>query len=225
MRDSALALLLSAVAYSSELQPPDLFHRPGRQRVFLPDASERGPSEFPRRISPPKAGEPSISLHKLLHKPPRKARSEYLAAEQAHRKGEFEGAIKLLESAVAIDPGYGEAHTMLGMRLLEARQPARAVEVLSRAVSLDSSCPLANLQLAMAHLALRQPEKAERPARRAVQLASGSNSTRAHYALGLSLAQQGKPDAARFHLKRAAEEIPRARFALRRLPGGTPASR
>jgi tetratricopeptide (TPR) repeat protein len=134
--------------------------------------------------TPPKAGEPSIFLHKLLHKPPRRARSQFLAAEQAHRKGEFEGAIKLLESAVAIDPGYGEAHTTLGMRLLEARQPARAV-----------------------------------------QLASGSNSTRAHYALGLSLAQQGKPDAARFYLKRAAEEIPRARFALRRLPGGTPASR
>ncbi|MCC6857394.1 MAG: tetratricopeptide repeat protein [Bryobacterales bacterium] len=161
-------------------------------------------------------GTGTVSVKRLAHKVPSKAKKEFKRAEEAHEKGDVQASIQHLARALEIDPAYMEAHNNLGSRYLQQNQFEAALTHFEKACDLDpgASIPQANASAAL--LLLKRNEDAERAARRALEL--DPSNTRARYALAVSLVEQQKePAEAMEHLERVAAEIPRARVMMARL--------
>lgn len=153
----------------------------------------------------------TVSVARLGHKVPGKARKEFDKAVKAAEKNDSQKAIEHLKKAIEIDPDFMEAYNNLGARYLRINQPAEAAVQLERAVQLDGSSSQAHSNLAIAYLMLQRFDEAEREAREAVTLDSTSNSAR--YVLGMALAAQNRDSQeAVLNLDAAAREIPKARL-------------
>jgi predicted TPR repeat methyltransferase len=113
-----------------------------------------GPA-FPRR-----AGRP---LRRPLGRKPAQSREQRLAAAlDAADKGDRDGAIAQVASALADNPLDADAHFVLGLVTLEAGEPARAVAALRRALYADPAFWLAAFTLGRAHDALGDAPAARR---------------------------------------------------------------
>ncbi|MDX1981073.1 MAG: tetratricopeptide repeat protein [Bryobacteraceae bacterium] len=175
-------------------------------------SASQPPSGLTIRVNGEKQARPSgevISVKRLRHKPPKKARKEYELAEKALKKGDPEGSLRHLQAAVEVDPEFLEAYNNMGTRLLNLGRPGPAAEAFRKAADLNpvESKPYTNLAIALLHL--NQPAEAERAARHSLGL--HRESRHAEYVLGLSLATQKKdvPEALAL-LRRAAVEWPHA---------------
>jgi len=96
--------------------------------------------------------------YSLSHKVPAKAQSEYVKAEKASRKKDLPKAQAHLRKAIAIDPGFVEAHNNLAVRLVESGAMQDALPILQRASEIDPNNPTvkANLRRVLETLRLRK---------------------------------------------------------------------
>lgn len=72
-------------------------------------------------------------------------------AREFHQQGQMQTALDLYRSAVKASPRSAEAHTGLGMALLQVGMDAESIDHLERAVKLDPTNPDSICNLGMAH--------------------------------------------------------------------------
>ena len=168
--------------------------------IALPDA----PSERP--------AEGSVSVARLKHKIPSKAKKAFAAAQKRSEAGDAAGSAEKLQEAIALDPEYLEAHNNLGCRLLSLGRIDESVASFQRAIEIDPHAPYAHGNLAVALLQQRRPAEAEAAARVAIQNDGGMSKTR--YVLGMALFNQRKftREAAQ-SLRQSEDDFPNARLA------------
>lgn len=81
-------------------------------------------------------------------------------AEEYRRAGRLSEAVRILESGLAVHPGYVAAQVVLGRCLLDTGDAARAAQVLERAVTQDPTQLVANRLLVEAYLSDGNARKA-----------------------------------------------------------------
>jgi adenylate cyclase len=119
-------------------------------------------------------------------------------------KERVERAIQLLEEAIALDPGYAWAYSVLstahfdlviiGASESPRQSLQRALELGKRAVALDETNSSAHANLTFPYMYLREFDKAIEEAEKGVSL--GPNSAAAYWALGTALSLSGRPQEA-----------------------------
>ena len=178
------------------------------------------PFDFVRDWPAPASGENqssgnpgTVSLASLRHKIPGKAFAAFSRAlKLAHRRDWRQGA-KELETAVALDPEFSDAHGNLGVYYIMLEQFNQAVVELRRAIALDHATSIHHSNLALAYILLHRPNEAKTEAQTAVEL--DSRNARGQYLLGFLLA--ANPAARADAMKRlnfAAQEVPDAHLIL-----------
>jgi tetratricopeptide (TPR) repeat protein len=90
-------------------------------------------------------------------------------ATQSIQSGQFEGAIQLLDQALAIAPANAEALVLKGICLSQSGQPSAATESFNKAVILEPSNSKAHYNMAVHLYALGQKTEALKHAREAAQ--------------------------------------------------------
>ncbi len=175
-------------------------------------------SNFPL-IAPAGGDSPSgqtVSVTELRHKVPGKARAAFQRALKFASRFEWSKGAKELETSVAIDPQFSDAHGNLGIHYIELGRLDEAVHELRRAIELDSGCSTHHSNLAAAYLLQHDRNEAKAEAETAVGL--DSTNIKAQYMLGVILAQHpGDVADAERRLSFAAREIPEAHLVLRAL--------
>jgi len=126
-----------------------------------------------------------------------------------HKAGTFnkervERAIQLLEEAIALDPEYAFAYSILctahfdlvviGASESPRESLQRAVELGKKAIVLDDSNSSVHASLAFPYMYLREYDKAILEAEKAISLSP--NSATAYWALGTALSLSGRPQEA-----------------------------
>ncbi len=154
----------------------------------------------------------SVSVARLKHKIPSKAKKAFAAAEKRLEAKDMAGSAELLKQAVAMDPEYLEAHNNLGCRLLNLGRIEESIASFQRAIEIDARAPYAHANLAVALLQQQRPAEAEAAARVAIQTDGGIAKTK--YVLGMALLGQRKftLEAAQ-SLRQSEDEFPNARLA------------
>jgi tetratricopeptide (TPR) repeat protein len=182
-----------------------------RVRDFVINQNKLVPADQP--VNRPISG--TVSVNRLRHQVPAKARNELARAERELRQGRLQSSVEHLKKAIAIDPAYMEAHNNLGTRYIALGDNERAVDHLKTALRLDPSSAFAQLNVGLALYFLKRADQAEQYARNAIRLTPGL--PKAHYLLGLILEAEGKnPPEAVDHLKKSAVEFPKARLLAAR---------
>jgi hypothetical protein len=139
------------------------------QRQFI---SVHGPVEgVAFRLESANSGRPvsgTVTVYSLSHPAPAAARKELWRAAKAAHKGAREESMRHLRKALAVFPGYVEAHNDLGVWYIRQGAYEQAAGEFQEAAKLDSSAvrPIANL--ALAWVLLRRYADAESAARRAI---------------------------------------------------------
>ncbi|CAG4903331.1 Lipopolysaccharide assembly protein B [Paraburkholderia saeva] len=126
-------------------------------------------------------------------------------------KGRLVEAIEAYRRAVALDPGYPEAHNNLGNALREANQPDAAMRSCAQAIALNPDYAEAYNNLANALQDLGDLEAASQSYSRAIEL--HPDYAEAHNNLGNVLRAQNLPDAAIASYRRAVALKPGLRTA------------
>lgn len=106
-----------------------------------------------------------------------------------------------LESAIQIDPAYGEAYEMLGEVEFQSGNTAGAIYAFGQAVKLQPKSFNSHYGLGMAFLRNHDANEGLRELKAAVSLRP--NDINANYNLGVLLLDQGQPTAAINHLRKA----------------------
>jgi tetratricopeptide (TPR) repeat protein len=154
-----------------------------------------------------------VSVRRLAHKPPNKARKEFHLGIQDWQKGRSDQALLHLSEAARLDPDYMEAQAELGAVYAQTGRASQALDHFERALALEPDLGVLYTGKAGTLVMLDRPKEAEQAARRAVQLAPAS--IEANYMLGIALYMQGEtPREAAEHLAVAAGKFPRAREVL-----------
>ncbi len=156
----------------------------------------------------------TVSVTQLRHKIPGKALAAFERALKFARRKEWSKGAKELETSVALDPDFSDAHGNLGIHYLELGRVDEAILELRRAIALDGFCSTHHSNLAAAYLQRHDQSQAKAEAETAVTLDSAN--LKAQYMLGVLMAQNSEDTAdAERHLNFAAREIPEAHLALR----------
>ena len=130
----------------------------------------------------------------------------FTAAMEHHRAGRLNAVILCFRKAVAVAPGFAQAHSNLGAALKEAGQLAEAVICFRKAVELAPEFAQAHNNLGAAFKELGRLEEAVSFYRKAIQLAPGNAQT--HNNLGAALMELGWMDEAVAHYRKAIELAP-----------------
>ena len=164
-----------------------------------------------RTVRQPVGG--TVSVARLRHKPPAKARRAYDRAAKLSQAGEWERAAAELEQAVAVDPEFEEARNDLGTQYARLGRYAEAVVQFRLALEIDPDAALPRSNLAYVLIQLRQFDASEEQVRRAPHL--DPMNIRAHYVLGCVLAQRPETRTAAIgEFRSAAPHLPQAHLAL-----------
>ncbi len=99
-------------------------------------------------------------------------------ATQSVQSGQFEGALQLVDQALAINPADPDAHILRGICLSQTGQPAAATEAFQRAMYLDPNSSKARYNLAVHQYAQGQKSEALRLAREAASLDASHSGAR-----------------------------------------------
>jgi Tfp pilus assembly protein PilF len=160
--------------------------------------------------------EETVSAARLRHKFISKATAAFSRALKLAESGAWEVGARELEKAVAIDPGFSEAHGNLGVHYFRLGHLEQAAHEFRCAIELDPAASLDHANLAVVMLQLGHPAEAKGEAQTAIELDSASFS--AHYVLGLVLTRRGETrEAGTEHLLYAARELPEAHLELAQL--------
>ena len=137
--------------------------------------------------SPVRESAGTVSAGWLRHRPPK-------AAQEAHKKGgklikkkKLESAAQEFERAIALDPGFADAHNDLGVVYARLGRYPEATAEFRRAIELlpQESSPRSNLAWALFLTGVRT--EAEESARRAIQLSP--DNAPAHMLIGRLLTE------------------------------------
>ena len=63
-------------------------------------------------------------------------------ASQSIQSGQFEGALQLIDQALALSPNDADAHILRGICLSQTGQPIAATDAFNRAITLDPASRL-----------------------------------------------------------------------------------
>lgn len=164
-----------------------------------------------KRVNRPVSG--TISVARLKHKVPKKARKEYDRSVDKMENGDLRGSLEHLKKAVEIDPEYMEALNNLGSRYLVLGDARSAFQSFRRAQEIDPGSALVQSNIAIALMSLHDVPGAEAAARRAIEMDPAD--VKAKYMLGLALYAQKKftPETVTL-LTNAQENFPNASVAL-----------
>jgi len=160
--------------------------------------------------------EETVSAARLRHKFISRAVAAFSRALKLAQSGAWEVGARELEKAIAIDPGFSEAHGNLGVHYFELGRLEQAAHEFRCAIDLDPSASLDHSNLAVVMLLLKHPAEAAEEAQAAIGLDSAN--FRAHYALGLLLTRRRETrEEGTDHLLYAARELPGAHLELAQL--------
>lgn len=161
----------------------------------------------------------AVSVARLLHKTPGKAWELYNRGSKLYVEGSIQRGAEELERAVALDPGFPEAHSNLGVIYMVRNRPEAAAQEFRMAAELDPTVALYHCNLGVAMVVLGRAGDGEAEARTAISL--DSTYARAYFLLGLLLADRPSArEAAERYLGYASRQLPEAREALERLHRG-----
>jgi len=160
--------------------------------------------------------EETVSAARLRHKSISKAVAAFSRALKLAESGAWEVGARELEKAVAIDPGFSEAHGNLGVHYFRLGRLEQAAHEFRCAIELDPAASLDHSNLAVVMLLLKYPAEGEAEAQTAIGLDSAN--FKAHYVLGLVLIRRGETrEEGTEHLLYAARELPEAHLELAQL--------
>jgi Flp pilus assembly protein TadD len=160
--------------------------------------------------------EQTVSAAELRHKLISRAVAAFSRALKLAHSGAWEVGARELEKAVAIDPGFSEAHGNLGVYYFVLRRFEQAAYEFRSAIDLDPATSVYHSNLAVDMLLLQRSEEAEVEAQAAIGLDSAN--FKAHYVLGFVLARRKETrNEAAEHLLYAAREVPEAHLELAQL--------
>lgn len=91
-------------------------------------------------------------------------------ATQSIQSGQFDGALQLIDQALALSPNEADAYILRGICLSQTGQPAAATEAFGKAIELDPNSAKARYNLAVHLYALGQKTEALKAAREAANL-------------------------------------------------------
>jgi len=155
----------------------------------------------------------TVSAQRLRHHPPKVARKAY---EKALHTKDMNQAVRDLQSALALDPDFADAHVGLGVAYTRLGQYPEAAAEFRRAIELvpDEAIPHSNLAWAL--LSMGQMAAAEASVRRALQLSP--QDAEAHLLIGRILIQTTQTRTEGLgHLEYAARSMPEARQIIESL--------
>jgi Flp pilus assembly protein TadD len=160
-----------------------------------------------------KPGTGVVSVARLEHKVPKKAKKEYEKAHKRLEAGDVDGSLEHLKRATEIDPEYLEAWNNLGCRYLMKKDIGLAFAAFQRALAIDAQAALVQTNMGIVLVMLGRPAEAEQATRKAVAINPANG--KARNVLGFSLYLQKKyTDETIKLLTAAAVSAPKARVAL-----------
>jgi len=126
----------------------------------------------PEEFAPPPARSiaPLVSVYRLAHKVPAKARKAWKRAANAAIGGRPAESVAFLDEALSHDGEFADALHMRGLFAFQAKDFARAAAMLHRAATLDNANTTFLADAAVGQLTVRNPVGAERFARAALRL-------------------------------------------------------
>ena len=155
----------------------------------------------------------TVSVARLRHKIPGKARAAFWRGMKFDQAGAAKKSAAEFQSAVDIDPDFSEARGNLGVELTTLGLYDQAADEFRRALALDPATGAHHANLAYVLIQLKRNEEAEREAQAAVDL--NPTDVKSQYLLGFLLAQHAKSrDRAVAYLERASREMPDAHIML-----------
>lgn len=162
---------------------------------------------------PDQAPGATISIARLRHQPPRKAKQAFLRGIKYSEAGADAEAAAEFAKAADLDPDFSEAHGNLGVEYTGLKRYDDAIPEFRRAIALDPATSFHHSNLAYTLIRLDRPNEAEAEAQTAVGL-DGTNPA-AQFLLGLLLANRPETRAlCESHLVYAARTIPEAHYVL-----------
>jgi Flp pilus assembly protein TadD len=151
---------------SNLVPPPHDIHETVFRALGIPEAPQ-----------PPTNSKP-ISVARLSHKVPKKARDAFNRATALAKKEKHAEAVRELQEAVAIDPAFADAYNNLGVQHFLVNCFEDSETALRRALELDPAFTTAHINLAYLALSKNDPGTAEREAQRAIALGDDSGEAR-----------------------------------------------
>jgi Flp pilus assembly protein TadD len=147
-------------------------------------------AQLPNPPAQPAAAATSVSTARLSHKIPKAAKKAFDQASSLVKKKQYSEAAALFEKAIAIDPGFADAHNDLGAQYMALGRRAEAEREFQNAIALDAAFAVARANLANTMYLRGDWVGAEKEAQRALSF-SPSNRPSLHL-LDLIRSRQGQ---------------------------------
>lgn len=138
------------------------FPKPGSPDCDAPDDQITVLTPRPKALA--------VSVYRLAHKVPSKARKAWNRAAHAAEKGRVLETVELLDEALTHDGDFADALHMRGLFAYQSKDFRRAAALLDRAATLDDANAAFLADAALAELTIRNPVGAERYARASLRL-------------------------------------------------------
>jgi tetratricopeptide (TPR) repeat protein len=169
---------------------------------------------LPKKMNSERPVSGTISVRELQRHVPPKAFRAFVEAQRDAQSGRGDEAIRKLELALKLHPGYSDAHSNLGVQYTRVGRFADALEQFEKAIASGQPTALLYGNVAFGYYAAGRLQDAEFAARRSISL--DGRYLRGHYLLGSILAKSIRPDAlekapeAARHLRLGAADVPKA---------------
>jgi len=197
------------LAFSSKLNGP-------YTQLFLTHMDEDGNSTpavvldrftAPERAAniPEFANMPATGIRKI-HEEFMDDHSHCRAGDAFARAGEWENAVRMYQKALKLNPRCGEAHTGLGLLLVESNQFDEGLQHLNTALEITPDNAEAHSNLGVMLAARRRFDEAIIHYRKALEI--NPNFAEAHCNFAITLATRGRTDEAIAHYRKAMELKP-----------------
>ena len=217
-RSLTMSVVILSHCYDGQAQvapgayPPRFTYTTPAQADWWPDGN--GQPVDPQSGQKPAAER--ISVARLSHQVPGKARAAFIRGLKFAKANEWPAAAEAFKQAVTIDQAFSEAYGNLGTSYSRQGLQEEAIAEYRRAIHLDPVTASHHANLGFSLLLTNQPGEAEQEAQTAVELEPAD--AKYHYLLGFLLARlpETRPRAVE-HLGYAARELPEAHLVLAQL--------
>jgi len=167
--------------------------------------------QWPKKAAarPPSGG---VAAARLQHPPAKKALQAFLAAQNFSNSGRYEDAARELERAIAISPGYADAHSNLGAQYMRLGRYEEGIAEIGEAMRIGTPSAVDLANLACGQYELHRYDEGLLSARAALQADPTSQS--AHFIMGLLLVRDRRTLREGIHHLEMADSIASARGVL-----------